>query len=591
MTQFLTTFENLPAESTRGWGFEGHGFALNQRGELQVQGHVYEFSGQVYPRVIPWICGQLGNKDTFAATKFDSHYPPPLKHNPNTAAVRHAIEGELPAELVSDDPIHRLRLSLGHTMEDICLLHGTEEVPAVDLVFTPTEPEQLDSIIALAEQHRFVLVPVGGATNVCQALFGHGTAADAPGRVDAVKVAVSTASLTKILSIDEENEIAHIQAGAIGRDILHALEQRGWTLGHEPDSIEFSTLGGWIATRASGMKKNRYGNIEDILVDATWHTPQGGVFHRTATNPRESVLLEPNALVLGSEGRFGIISSAVLRIRRKPEVVAYDSVAFQDFSAGFEFMRSIQRSGAVPASVRLVDSIQFQFSQLLKPTPTGLSAYPKRAASWLQKFFISRIKGFDVLKIAGCTIVYEGTAREVATQKRVVSKLARRHRGVLAGTANAKRGYALTFTIAYLRDFLFPYGVFGESFETSVKWSDAPRLWEAVDATVKRAHAELGLPGVPILTLRATQVYHDGVTLYFYLGITVARDHPTHSPIEQFAHIEHCAREEILAQGGSLSHHHGVGQLRRRYLPADDPRTLAIENLKQWFDPHFVLLD
>ncbi|MCH9780584.1 MAG: FAD-binding oxidoreductase [Alphaproteobacteria bacterium] len=621
MTQFLKSFENLPPEKQAGWGFEQHGFTINDDGHIAIDGRVYEFSGQIYPRILPWLSSQLGVADLFQQQRIVSTFPPEVTVHPHAASVLAVLRDAFPDDgaddtadegggaddggadgdnayegadthgsMISTDPMLRLRLAHGHTMNDIYAIHCHDTFDAPDVVFSPSSREQIDAIIALATEHQFQLIPVGGATNVSLALEGHHghhseNPEDAP-----VRVAVSTRRMNRILAIDRVNNTAHIEAGAIGRDIVYALEKEGYVLGHEPDSIEFSTLGGWIATRASGMKKNRYGNIEDLIVDVEWVTPMGTV-QRTTNNPRESVLVDPNALILGSEGRYGIITSAVVRIFKRPETVAYESVAFASFAPGFDFMYALQQSGDVPASVRLVDTIQFQFSQLLKPAPTGSLAVIAKAKSTFQRWFITRVKGFDLNKMAACTIVYEGSAREVANQQATVKKLAAQFGGVLAGSDNARRGYALTFTIAYLRDFLFPYGVLGESFETSVAWDKAPALWQAVVAEAEKWHAEMGLPGKIIVTVRATQIYATGVTLYFYLGFQCDTAHADLSPIDQFAHIEHRCREVILAHGGSLSHHHGIGALRRGFLDPTNLRTQTADALKQWFDPQGVLLD
>src|SRR6185369_8354279 len=173
--------------------------------------------------------------------------------------------------------------------------------------------------------------------------------------------------------IDRENMMACIQAGAVGRHIMAELKKFSLTMGHEPDSVEFSTLGGWIATNASGMKKNRYGNIEDLVLDVTVATAAGSL-QRTSASPRESVGLDLRRLMFGSEGTLGIITSAVVKIFPLPEVQEYGSVLFPSFEDGFKFMYALAREGEAPASVRLVDNLQFQFGLALKPKSTSALA-------------------------------------------------------------------------------------------------------------------------------------------------------------------------------------------------------------------------
>jgi len=385
--------------------------------------------------------------------------------------------------------------------------------------------------------------------------------------------------MNRIRWIDPVNEMACIEAGAVGRHLQAQLAQHGYTLGHEPDSVEFSTLGGWVATHASGMKKNRYGNIEDIVLDVHAVTAEGALA-RESVAPRESVGVDARRWLLGSEGTLGIITHAVVRVFPLPEVQRHDAILVPSFEQGFLFLRDLQRSGAVPASVRLVDNLQFQLSQTLKPRAEGAAALKRRFEKWV----VTALKGFDPARMVACTLVFEGARDEVAHQEAVVRRLARRHRGMRAGAENGRKGYELTFGIAYIRDFVMRLRVVGESFETSVPWSDALALCDAVKRRVRDEHALRGLPGTPFVTCRITQLYQTGVAVYFYLGFS---HEGVADPVGAYAAIEHAARDEILDCGGSLSHHHGIGKIRAGFLP----RTLSPEArrwtaaMKQAVDP------
>jgi alkyldihydroxyacetonephosphate synthase len=353
--------------------------------------------------------------------------------------------------------------------------------------------------------------------------------------------------------------MACIQAGAVGRHIMEQLKGYGFTMGHEPDSVEFSTLGGWIATHASGMKKNKYGNIEDLILDMNVVTATGKL-ERTTTAPRESVGVDPRLWMYGSEGSLGIITSAVVKLYPLPEVERYGSILFPSFEKGFKFLYELTQEGSPPASVRLVDNLQFQFSMALKPKAHGLKALKSR----LEKFFVTRLKGFDPQRMVACTLVFEGSRREVEAQEATVYRLAKRHGGMKAGAENGKRGYQLTFGIAYIRDFVMNHFFLAESFETSVPWSQTLSLCENVKRRLLAEHRKRNLPGNPFITCRITQVYETGVCVYFYFGYYYKG---VADPSHVYSEMEIAAREEILKSGGSLSHHHGVGKLRQRFLP------------------------
>src|SRR5262249_33481948 len=232
--------------------------------------------------------------------------------------------------------------------------------------------------------------------------------------------------------VDRENMMACIEAGAVGRHIMSELKKHGVTMGHEPDSVEFSTLGGWIATNASGMKKNRYGNIEDLILDVSVVTAAGKL-GRTSASPRESVGLDLRRLMFGSEGMLGIITSAVVKIFPLPEVQKYGSVLFPAFEDGFQFMYDLAREATPPASVRLVDNLQFQFGLALKPRSKNSMAALK---SKVERFFVTKIKGFEPQKMVACTLVFEGSRAEVDQQERDLYKIAGRHGGMKAGDEN-----------------------------------------------------------------------------------------------------------------------------------------------------------
>ena len=170
--------------------------------------------------------------------------------------------------------------------------------------------------------------------------------------------------------IDEENLLATVQSGILGVDLERKLQAMGYTSGHEPDSIEFSTLGGWISTNASGMKKHRYGNIEDIVQNITLITPSGTI-NQIKPLTRSSFGVKTQNLIFGSEGNFGIITKATIRIHKKPEASTFESILFHNWEDGVSFMKKVARSNLIPASSRLMDNSMVRFASALKEEKTG----------------------------------------------------------------------------------------------------------------------------------------------------------------------------------------------------------------------------
>ncbi|MFO1463904.1 MAG: FAD-binding oxidoreductase [bacterium] len=562
------------AESLDVWGFQDTHFEILKNGSVRLTGSRYSLCGQELPALLPWVSEVMKvpvRAEDQNPPAYPTAIPEPLAHPEFVAELKKIFS----ADQLSQDPKQRLRHGHGHTQEEMYAIKYGQLGRIPDLVAYPTEEAQVETLVAAAKKYDACLIPFGGGTSVTEALR-------CPQNEGRFIVSVDMRRMNRILWIDPVNRMACIQAGAVGRHIVEQLKSYGFTMGHEPDSIEFSTLGGWIATHASGMKKNRYGNIEDLILDMNVVT-SAGKLTRSAVAPRESVGSDPRLWLFGSEGNLGIVTSAVVKLFPLPEAQKYGSVLFKTFQDGVAFLYELTQHGAIPASIRLVDNLQFQFGMALKPKAEGLKALKSK----LEKFFVVKLKGFDPQQMVACTIVFEGGREEVAAQEKAVYAIAKRHGGMKAGAENGIRGYQLTFGIAYIRDFVMKHYFLAESFETSVPWSQVEALCANVKARLAEEYERRGLPGKPFITCRVTQVYETGVCVYFYFGYYYKGvPHPS----EVYAELEILAREEILRNGGSLSHHHGIGKLRERFLSQiKSPAALAwIDQAKQALDPDNV---
>jgi alkyldihydroxyacetonephosphate synthase len=561
--------------SSDSWGFKDTEFAVDRDGHITVTGNRYPgLSGETLPNLLPWFRKVVGI-DFQLDGDAGGGYPPPVPPSRPAPGFLDAIQGGVDPARVVTDPAIRLRHGHGHTVAEVQAVRsgGFDRVP--DYVVYPVSEAEVALLVEAAGRHGAVLVPFGGGTNVTQALRC------LPNEERPI-VSVDMSRMNRIEWIDPVNRMARIQAGANGREIMAQLAAHGLTMGHEPDSVEFSTLGGWIATNASGMKKNRYGNIEDILLDVTIVSP-AGILERSQVAPRESIGLDPRLWVIGSEGSIGIITAAVVKLFPLPQTQRYGSVVFKTFDDGVAFMYDLAQEESYPASVRLVDNLQFQFGQALKPASRGLKKLKSRAEKWL----VTGPLGFDPEKMVAATLVFEGNEGDVSRQEKRVYELAKRHGGMKGGSENGKRGYTLTFGIAYIRDFVLRHHILGESFETSVPWSEAGKLIERVKASIYETHRSRGLPGTPFVSCRVTQLYETGCCIYFYLAF-YARG--VDDALEAYHDIECRAREEVLACGGSISHHHGVGKIRLAFV--DDIMSPAMvewrDRMKAALDPQGV---
>ncbi len=547
------------------WGYKDTYFVIDEKKNTFLKGNRYILSGYPMPNLIPLfeeISGVEIDIQTPQEKQKDKKIPTPIENK----RFLETLEKNFSPNQFSVDDSQRLIHSHGQT--SVCEVYQvlySQLERIVDLVFYPREEEDISKIIQFSQEHNVVLIPYGGGTNVSGALLCRA-------KETRMIVSVDMRSLDKILWIDEYNLQACIQAGISGKELEKQLGEKGYTLGHEPDSIEFSTLGGWISTNASGMKKNRYGNIEDIVMNATMVTPSGVITLKNHS-PRQSIGLQPSFLFFGSEGNLGIITKAVVKIHPKPALTQYGSLVFPNFEQGVNFLYDLRRNGTMPASVRLVDNTQFRLGLTLKPKPSFLKGLREK----LQKLFLFKVLQFDPRKLSVCTIVMEGSKEEVKQQS-CVFKIARKHGGIKAGGSNGKRGYMLTFAIAYLRDFVSRYYYLGESFETSIAWDKVIPVCEALGEAVLSQHEKYKLPGKPLFSARVTQTYHTGVCLYFMYAFY---HKGVHNVVDVYEKIEHHFRQVIIDHGGSISHHHGIGKIRHTFLK-DALVSDTIDSLKKF---------
>lgn len=399
-----------------GWGYKDSKF------EVDTDTHMFSFTGDRYrignkklPLFGEWVQKTLGVEldQKFLAQVFTNALLPSLTLIPDFEQPELRDE-DIPVPVINErflsdlkqfgvlysvDGQDRLFRAHGHTLHEIFTLREGRFPRIPDLVIWPKCTEDVIKIVNLADQFNAVLIPFGGGTSVSGGL-------ECPAEEKRMIVSLDCSQMNKVLWIDHQNLTARFEAGIIGQDLERHLGKHGLCTGHEPDSFEFSSLGGWVATKASGMKKNIYGNIEDLLVHVTFVTPKG-VVERNVHVPRLSSGPDIHNFIIGSEGTLGVVTEVTLKVRPLPETRKYASVVFPSFEPGVKFMREIARQRLTPASVRFMDNEQFIFGQALKPES---ESYFSTITDAFKRFYLTGIKGFDVKQICVATILFEGTA-------------------------------------------------------------------------------------------------------------------------------------------------------------------------------------
>ena len=557
------------------WGFKDSQFVINDDGSVTFTGNRYKgVSGENLPYLVPFVEKildiEIKTKPYFNEVE--------KKHVADRSVNRHFMD-ELESNFNSDQ----------YTFEDgDRILHshgqnGPDEVFKVlynklekftDLVFYIESEQDVISLIDLAKKHDVCLVPFGGGTNVTNAL-------KLPNEEDRMIVSVDTRRMNKIESLDKENLMVTVQAGITGKNLEEKLQKQGYTVGHEPDSIELSTLGGWISTNAAGMKKNRYGNIEDIVQNVIIITPNGSI-NQIEPLVRSSIGIKTQNLLFGSEGNLGIITKATLRMHKLPECSEYEAVVLKDWDTGVKFMYELAHSSSVPASARMLDSLHYEFGSALKPEKNSFAKIMGKITK-----FVFKLKGFDTEKFVAAAFKIEGSYSEVQYQRKNIKRLAKKYNGLLGGGKEGKVAYNVTMVIAYIREFFVPQGILGETLETAVPWSKINQVKDEANKLLIELHNKYNLPGKPFFCSRVSKIYHTGICMYNTVAINVRG---IENPEAVFSKIEHALRKCFIKNGGSISHHHGVGKLRKDFMSdtISDGSIQMIKSIKKSQDPNNI---
>ncbi|XP_068429008.1 alkyldihydroxyacetonephosphate synthase, peroxisomal [Clinocottus analis] len=557
-----------------GWGYSDTKFIFNKKGQAEFTGKRYKLSGMIIPALKDWMEGTFGtnmqHKSPATPILTSSAVQPPTL---NEAFVEELKSIGIPFSHDAEDRVFRAH---GHCLHEIFALREGKVGRVPDLVVWPNCHNDVVKIVELACKHNVCLIPYGGGTSVSSAL-------ECPPEETRSIVSLDTSQMNHILWIDEKNLTAHVEAGIVGQDLERLLKESGYCTGHEPDSMEFSSLGGWVATRASGMKKNIYGNIEDLVIRVKMVTPQG-VIEKSCLGPRMSTGPDIHHFIMGSEGTLGVVTEVTMKIRPMPEYQKYGSVVFPNFEQGVACLREVAKQRCAPASIRLMDNEQFKFGHALKPQVSSMFT---SFLDGLKTFYLTKFKGFDPNCLCVATLLFEGDREKVLQHEKQVYDIAAKFGGLAAGEDNGQRGYMLTFVIAYLRDLGMDYYVIGESFETSVPWDRVLDICRNVKARIIQECKDKGVQFQPLTSCRVTQTYDAGACVYFYFAFNYRG---LSDPVHVYEEVEHAAREEILANGGSLSHHHGVGKLRKEWMreTVSNVGMGMLKSVKDYVDPNNI---
>jgi alkyldihydroxyacetonephosphate synthase len=434
-----------------------------------------------------------------------------------------------------------------------------------DGVAFPETDDDVRGLLNYARESGAHVIPYGGGTSV----VGHIT----PCHSDAPVLTLSLEKMTRLLDLDETSRLATFQAGVAGPQLELQLNARGYTLGHFPQSFEYSTLGGWIVTRSSGQQSYRYGKIEQLFAGGLMETPRG----RFEMKPVPASAAGPDVreMVLGSEGRLGVITQAKVRVRRVPEAESFFGVFFPSWEQGSDAVRAIVHNEIPVSMLRLSNPLETETTLILS------------GKSWVGMADRGlRTIGYGDTR---CLLVFgvTGSQRTFGQARREAAALCRKHGGLFVGTVVGHAWEKNRFLAPYLRNTLWEYGVAIDTLETALPWSQVGDASVAIPKAIMEAMEKYNERVLAFTHL--SHVYRDGASVYTTYLFRRAAD--PGELLARWQDMKHNASLAIQKFGGTISHQHGVGTDHAPYLPAEKG-ALGMDALRavcKSFDPDGIM--
>lgn len=472
----------------------------------------------------------------------------------------------LPAHpLVDASPRTRVLHARGQSFPDWLALRFGAIDAAPDGVAFAQSSEDVRELLAFARACGARVIPYGGGTSVT------GGVNPLPGEIPTLTIALGR--MRALLDLDPTSRLATLRAGATGPDLEAQLRAHGFTLGHFPQSFEHSTLGGWIVTRSCGQQSLHYGRIEALLAGARVETPAGTL--RIPTFPASAAGNDVRAMLLGSEGRIGVVSEATVRVRPSPECERFFGIFFREWSGAQTAVRELAQGDASFSMLRLSNA---------RETLTALElAHPSPKLSLLRRYLDVRgaRDGARCLLIAGVT----GSPRSCDAATAELRALSSRHGGLWVGRALGENWRTQRFRNVYLRNALWSLGYGVDTVETALDWPRVAPAMAAIETAAQRAFGDEPIHAYSHLS----HVYPQGSSVYTTFVFRLTPEYATN--LARWSRLKVAASEAILAHGGTISHQHGVGIDHRPYLAAEKgPLGIdAMRALYACFDPEGLM--
>ncbi|GMT46300.1 MAG: oxidoreductase [bacterium] len=462
------------------------------------------------------------------------------------------------SENVLSDDYSRASHAFGKFYGDLLYLRKGEIATPPDLVVSPRTEKEIEQILAICQQENIAITPVGGLSSVTRG-------------VETPRGGISldlTKHLNKILKVNTVNSTVRMEPGVYGPVLEKHLNDRGYTCGHFPQSFEYSTVGGWVAARGAGQASTGYGKIEDMVLALRVITPAGII--ETKDFPATAEAWDLNKIFIGSEGTLGIITSVTLKIRKyRPENTAYASFVFKDFESATQSMRKIMQTGfGFPHLFRLSDPVETATAFKIKGFDDSLS----------DKFL--KLKGYRSGERCLMFVSIEGDTDYTRLLKKKIKRIARKHGSFYIGSKPTKEWLKQRYESAYLRDPLMDVGIMTDTVETSVTWDNLLNLWTNVRNYLEHREKTHVMAHI-------SHVYENGANLYF----TFLSPMKQGDEMADYLQYHRGLIDAIHNNGGSLSHHHGIGRALAPWMEQEMGKTAMglLQAVKDYLDPKGIM--
>ena len=471
--------------------------------------------------------------------------PSPGPDAPLGEALARVPPSRLPDHpMITKDQVERLRHARGQSLPDWIALRSGDIGTFPDGVAYPSTEDEVQAALDFAYQNEVEVIPYGGGTSVVGHINPH------PGEIP--KLTLDLSRMNHLIDLNETSQLATFQAGVRGPYLERQLRSHGYTLGHFPQSFEFSTLGGWIATRSTGQQSYYYGRIEDLFAGGHIVTPAGLL--NLPAYPASAAGPDLRQVILGSEGRYGIITRATVRLRHLPPAEGFYAIFFHDWETGVSAVREIVQSNISASMLRLSDAQE--------TTTTLMLSGKDRLVTWGERAL--RLLGFSLDR---CLLIFSvtGEPRQAGATRDQVAALARKHKGLPVGAMIGHQWRKSRFTAPYLRNTLWELGYALDTLETAVSWNRALETTSSIKSAI---HSSLGEFDENALVLaHLSHAYRDGASIYVtYLFRRAPKPENTYRCWQA---MKSAASQVILDHGGTISHQHGVGRDHAAYLKSE----------------------